>query len=104
MKRSKLIRAELEDTVAGLTPTARAVFEDIQRTDEEDAEQPELPEGFGALTPPERTSVIEAAKLLEKLAEAEAAEDADEQIVSEGVLRLRRRLWIVSALIYYRVP
>jgi hypothetical protein len=42
-----LIRAELEDAVAGLTPAARAVFEDIQRTDEEDAE-PEVPEGFGA--------------------------------------------------------
>jgi hypothetical protein len=99
VQRSTLIRAELEDAVAGLTPAARAVFEDIQRTDE-DAE-PELPEGFGALTPPERTSVIEAAKLLEKLAEAEAAEDADEQKLSEGVLRLRRRLWIVSALISF---
>jgi hypothetical protein len=98
VQRSTLIRAELEDTVAGLTPAARAVFEDIQRTDE-DAE-PEFPEGFGALTSPERTSVIEAAKLLEELAEAEAAEgDADEQKLSEGVLRLRRRLWIVSALI-----
>ena len=47
MQRSTLIRAELEDAVAGLTPAACAVFEDIQRTDEEDAE-PELPEGFGA--------------------------------------------------------
>ena len=46
MQRSTLLRAELEDAVAGLTPAARAVFEDIQRTDE-DAE-PELPEGFGA--------------------------------------------------------
>lgn len=98
MQRSTLIRAELEDAVAGLTPAACAIFEDIQRTGEEDAE-PELPEGFGALTPPERTSVIEAAKLLEKLAEAEAAEDADEQKLSEGVSKLRRRLWIVSALI-----
>jgi len=102
VQRGTLIRAELEDAVAGLTPAARAVFEDIQRTDEqrtdEDAE-PELPEGFGALTPPERTSVIEAAKLLEELAEAEAAEDADEPKLSENVSRLRRRLWIVSALI-----
>ena len=98
MQRSTLIRAELEDTVAGLTPAARAVFEDIHRTDEEDAE-PELPEGFGALTPPERTSVIEAAKLLEELAEAEAAED--EPKLSEGVSRLRSRLWIVSALISF---
>jgi hypothetical protein len=94
-----LLRAELEDTVAGLTPAARAVFEDIQRTDE-DAE-PELPEGFGALTPPERTSVIEAAKILEKFAEAEAAEEADEQELSEDVSRLRRRLWIVSVLISF---
>jgi hypothetical protein len=98
VQRSTLIRAQLEDAVAGLTPAARAVFEDIQRTDE-DAEEPELPEGFGALTPPERTSVIEAAKLLEELAEAEAEEDAAEQKLSEGVSRLRRRLWIVSALI-----
>src|SRR5215212_9808087 len=80
-----------------MPPAAHAAFEDIQRTDE-DAE-PELPESFDALTPPERTSVIEAAKLLEKLAEAEAEEDAAEQKLSEGVLRLRRRLWIVSALI-----
>jgi len=99
VQRSTLIRAELEDAVAGLTPAARAVFEDIQSTDE-DAE-PELPEGFGALTPSERTSVIEAAKLLQKLTEAEAAEDADEQKRSEGVSRLRRRLWIVSALISF---
>jgi hypothetical protein len=97
VQRSTLSRAELEDTVASLTPAARAVFEDIQRTDEDT--EPELPEGFGALTPPERTSVIEAAKLLEKLAEAEAAEDADDQKLPERVLRLRRRLRIVSALI-----
>ena len=97
MRRSTLIRAELEDAVAGMPPAARAAFEDIQRTDE-DAE-PELPESFDALTPPERTSVIEAAKLLEQLAEAEAAEDPDEQKLSEGISRLRRRLWIVSALI-----
>jgi hypothetical protein len=50
VRHSTLIRAELEDAVAGMTPAARAVFEDIQRTDE-DAE-PELPEGFEALTPP----------------------------------------------------
>jgi len=85
-----LIRAELEDAVAGMPPAARAAFEDIQRTDE-DAE-PELPESFDALTPPERTSVIEAAKLLEQLAEAEAAEDPDDQKLSEGISRLRRRL------------
>src|SRR5829696_1262742 len=80
-----------------MPPAARAAFEDIQRTDE-DAEAG-LPEGFDALTPPERTSVIEAAKLLEQLAEAEAAEDADDQKPSEGISQLRRRLWIVSALI-----
>jgi hypothetical protein len=97
VRRSTLIRAELEDAVAGLTPAARAVFEDIQRTDE-DAE-PELPEGFDALTPSERTSVIGAAKLLENLAEAEAEEDSDDQKLSEDISRLRRRLWIVSGLI-----
>jgi hypothetical protein len=76
MRHSTLIRGELEDAVAGLTPAARTVFEDIQSM-EEDAE-PELPEDFNALTPPERTSVIGAAKLLEELAEAEAAEDTDD--------------------------
>ena len=75
MQRSALIREELEDAVAGMTPAARAVFDDIKRRDE-DAE-PEFPEDFDALTPIERTSVIEAAKLLKGLAEAEAAEDAD---------------------------
>jgi hypothetical protein len=93
-----LIRAELEDAVAGLTPAARAVFGDIKRMDE-DAAGSELPEGFNALTPPERTSVIGAAKLQEELAEAEAAEEADDLKDSEDISRLRRRLRIVSALI-----
>jgi hypothetical protein len=46
VQRSTLLRAELEDAVAGLTPAARAVFEDIQRTDEDAGV--ELPQGFGA--------------------------------------------------------
>lgn len=96
MRDSTLIRAEFEDAVAGLTPAARAVFEDIRRTDE--VAEPELPEGFDALTPPERTGVIGAAKLLGRLDEAEAAEGADDQEPSKGVSRLRRRLWIASAL------
>ena len=49
MQRSALLRAELEDAVAGMTPAARAVFEDIQRRDE-DAD-PNLPQDFHALTP-----------------------------------------------------
>jgi hypothetical protein len=97
VRHSTLIRAELEDAVAGLTPAARAVFEDIKRMDE-DAES-ELPEGFAALTPPERTSVIGAAKLLDELAEAEKAEEAEDLRRSEDISRLRRRLRIVSALI-----
>jgi hypothetical protein len=68
VRHSTLIRAELEDAVAGLTPAARAVFEDIKRMDEDAGA--ELPEGFDALRPPERTSVIGAAKLLDELAEA----------------------------------
>ena len=51
-----------------MTPAARAVFEDIKRMDEDAGA--ELPEGFDALRPPERTSVIGAAKLLDELAEA----------------------------------
>ena len=66
MQRSALLRAELEDAVAGMTPAARAVFEDIQGRDE-DAD-PSLPEDFHALTPIERTSVLGAAKLLNDLA------------------------------------
>lgn len=97
MQRSALLRAELEDAVAGMTPAARAVFEDIQRRDE-DAD-PNLPEDFHALTPIERTSVIGAAKLRKDLAEAETAEDADDQKQPEGVSRLERQLWIGSVLI-----
>ena len=97
MRHRTLIRAELEDAVEGLTPAARAVFEDIKGTDEDAGS--ELPEGFDALTPPERTSVIGAAKLLDELAEAQAAEDADDLKDSEDISRLRRRLRIVSALI-----
>jgi hypothetical protein len=92
-----LIRVELEDAVEGLTPAARAVFEDIKTMDEDAGS--ELPDGFDALTPPERSSVIGAAKLLDELAEAEAAEDADDLKDSEDISRLRRRLRIVSALI-----
>jgi hypothetical protein len=97
VQHSTLIRAELEDAVAGLTPAARAVFEDIKRMDEDSGY--ELPEDFDALTLSERTSVIGAAKLLDELAEAEDAEGADDLKRSEDISRLRRRLRIVSALI-----
>ena len=98
MQRSALIREELEDAVAGLSPAARAVFEDIESRDE-DAE-PEFPEDFDALTPIERTSVTTAAEHLKGLAEAEAAEDpAADQTPSKGVSRRRRQLWIGSVII-----
>jgi hypothetical protein len=97
VRHSTLIRAELEDAMAGLTPAARAVFEDIKRMDEDAGS--ELPRGFDALTPPERTSVIGAAKLQEELAEAEAAEEAEDLKDSEDISRLKRRLRIVSALV-----
>lgn len=97
MRHSTLIRAELEDAVAGLTPAARAVFENIKGMDEDAGS--ELPEGFAALTPPERTSVIGAAKLLDELAEAEKKEEDEDLRRSEDISRLRRRLRIVSALI-----
>jgi hypothetical protein len=97
VRHSALIRAELEDAVAGLTPAARAVFEDIKRMDEDAGS--ELPEGFKALAPPERTSVIGAAKLQEELAEAEAAEEAEDLKDPEDISRLKRRLRIVSALV-----
>ena len=97
MRHSTLIRAELEDAVAGLSPAARAVFENIKGMDEDAGS--ELPEGFAALTPPERTSVIGAAKLLDELADAEKAEEAEDLRRSEDISRLRRRLRIVSALI-----
>ena len=97
MRQSSLIRVELEDAVAGLTPAGRAIFEDIKRMDEDAGS--EVPEGFNALTPSERTSVIGAAKLLDELAEAEKAEEADDLKRSEDISRLRRRLRSVSALI-----
>ena len=59
-----------------MTPAARAVFEDIKGIDEDAGS--ELPEGFNALTPSERTSVIGTAKLLHELAEAEEAEEAED--------------------------
>jgi hypothetical protein len=97
VRHSTLIRAELEDAVAGLTPAARAVFEDIKRMDEDAGS--ELPDGFHALAPPERTGVIGAAKLQEELAEAEAAEEADDLKGSEDISRLKRQLRIGSALV-----
>jgi hypothetical protein len=98
VRRSALVRVELEDAVKGLSPAARVVFEDIRRT-EEDAQPAELPEGFDALTPPDRSALIAAAKLLEELTEAETQEAAEDQKRSEGVSRLGRRLWLMSGLI-----
>jgi hypothetical protein len=97
VRHSTLIRAELEDAVAGLTPAARAVFEDIKGTDEDAGS--ELPDGFKELAPPERTGVIGAAKLQEELAEAEAAEEAKHLKDPEDISRLKRQLRIGSALV-----
>jgi len=77
MQRSASIRAELEDAVAGMSPAARAVYEDTKRRNE--AGEPKFPEDFDALTPIERTRVTKAGELLKGLAEAEAAEDAGDQ-------------------------
>jgi hypothetical protein len=92
MQRSALIRAELEDAVARMSPAARGVYEDIKRRNE--AGEPKFPEDFDALTPIERTRVTKAAELLKGLAEAEAAEDAADQERSKGVSRRHRQLWI----------
>ena len=97
MQRNASIRAELEDAVAGMSPAARAVYEDTKRRNE--AGEPKFPEDFDALTPIERTRVTKAAELLKGLAEAEAAEDAADQERSKGVSRRHRQLWIASVLI-----
>jgi hypothetical protein len=97
MQRSALIRKELEDAVAGMSPAARAVYEGIKRRDE--AGEPTFPEDFDALTPTERTRVTKAAELLKGLAEAEAAEDAADQQRSKGISRRHRQLWTASVLI-----
>ena len=97
MQRSALIRKELEDAVAGMSPAARAVYEGIKRRNE--AGEPTFPEDFDALTPTERTRVTKAAELLKGLAEAEAAEDAADQQRSKGISRRHRQLWTASVLI-----
>ena len=98
MQRSALIREELEDAVAGMSPAARTVFDDIKRGDENT--EPEFPEDFDALTPIERIIVTKAAEHLKGLPEAEAAEDpAGDQTHAKGVSRRRRQLWIGSVLI-----
>ena len=66
MQRSALIREELEDAVAGMSPAARTVFEEIEIRDENT--EPEFPEDFDALTPIERISVTKAAEHLKGLA------------------------------------
>ena len=65
MQRSALIREELEDAVAGMSPAARTVFEEIEIRDENT--EPEFPEDFDALTPIERISVTKAAEHLKGL-------------------------------------
>jgi hypothetical protein len=98
MQRSALIREELEDTVAGMSPAARAVFEDIKSRDEN--AEPEFPEDFDALTPIERTNVTKAVEHLKGLAQAEAAKDPAEDLEHpKGVSRRHRHLWLGSVLI-----
>lgn len=77
----------LDDAVARMTPDARAVFEEHQNAD--GLAEPELAEGFNALTAVEKGDVTEASQLLE---EVRAEEDATARHLS----RRRRRLWIAS--------
>jgi hypothetical protein len=70
-----------------MTPDARAVFEEHQNAD--GLAEPELAEGFNALTAVEKGDVTEASQLLE---EVRAEEDATARHLS----RRRRRLWIAS--------
>jgi hypothetical protein len=89
---SATIRAELEDVVAGLSPAAREVFDDIKRRNG-DAESTSG-DDFDGLTPIERASAAKAAELLKELAEAETTEDHKRSI------RVSRWcLWIVSVLV-----
>jgi hypothetical protein len=80
-----------------MSPAARAVYEDI-KTRVEDAE-PKFLHDFGGLTPIERASVTKAAELMKGLAEAEAAENAEDQAHSKGVSPRHRQLWLGSVLI-----
>jgi hypothetical protein len=91
---SALIREELEDVVAGMSPAARAVFDDIKRRNGDD--RTTFEQDFDALTPIERNSAAKAAELLNELAEAETTEDHKR---SKRVSRPRRRLWTVSVLV-----
>jgi hypothetical protein len=89
---SALIREELQDVVAGLSPAARAVFDDIKRRNGD--AKATFGEDFDALTPIDRISAAKAADLLKELAEAETTED------HKRAKRVsRRRLWIVSVLV-----
>lgn len=107
MRHSTLIRAELEKDVEGLSPAARAFFDEMERkavlAREGDDVKLELPKGSGDLPASERAALVRALQDLKELRRLEAAEDADDQIDdqerSEGISRLRSRLLVASALI-----
>jgi hypothetical protein len=93
MQRSSLIREQLEDAVAEMSPAARAVFDDLTARD--DDRQPERSGDFEALTPADKTSVRDAADLRKRLADAEVAEDAQR---ADTLARRHRWFWIASVL------
>jgi hypothetical protein len=80
-----------------MSPAARAAYEDIKARVEE--AEPKSLHDFGGLTAIERASVTKAAELMKGLAEAEAAENAEDQAHSKGVSRRQRQLWLGSVLI-----
>jgi len=103
VQHSRQIQAELEEAVEGLSPAARAVYDELEKeaapASEDGSDTKSEPEGFGDLTTGERIALVRALKLLKERRRAEAAEDADGPKPSEGVSQLSRRLWIASALI-----
>src|ERR1700756_747888 len=97
MQRSASIREELDAALAGMSPSARAVFNKIESRN--DDSEPEFSEEFDALTHAERASLTEAAELLKGLVEAESADDIADTDRSARISRRDRRLWIASAVI-----
>jgi hypothetical protein len=93
MQPSALLRQQLQDAVAELSPAARAVFEDM--TALHDDREPEPSGDFDGLTPTDKTSVQDATDLSNRLADAEAAEEAQR---AETLEPRRRRFWIASVL------
>ena len=100
---STLLRVKLESALEALSPAARDVFYEIEREDapaeEGGGADLELPEAFGDLTADERAALIGALQLSIDLRRLEEADEADNEGHSDSISRLRRRLYIVSALV-----